>query len=213
MDRMIEWTVEMLVRLLKKVVAMRGLRRPSQIISSRRLSMKLSPVGSTPLDEVKEVVLLPSRVTTYPVEPSKVELPPEAVIQLRDYVREIAAQYQTNSFHNFEHAAHVIQSVIKLMARVVVSPDTTESNGTCLHTYTYGITSDPLTQFAVAFSALIHDVDHPGALNTTLVNENTATARLYEQECGGTELGGRCVGYAIPELLYGSAQMYLFHGG
>jgi len=73
----------------------------------------------------------------------------------------------------------VIQSVAKLMARVV-SPDVTESNETCLHAYTYGITSDPITQFAVAFSALIHDVDHPGVPNTSLVNENTETARLYK---------------------------------
>ena len=29
-----------------------------------------------------------------------------------------------------------------------------------------GITSDPLTQFACAFSALIHDVDHQGIPNT-----------------------------------------------
>ena len=29
-----------------------------------------------------------------------------------------------------------------------------------LHDHTYGITSDPLTQFALVFSALIHDVDH-----------------------------------------------------
>ena len=27
-----------------------------------------------------------------------------------------------------------------------------------LHSHTYGITSDPLTQFACVFSALIHDV-------------------------------------------------------
>jgi hypothetical protein len=31
-----------------------------------------------------------------------------------------------------------------------------------LHDHTYGITSDPLTQFAVVFAALIHDVDHTG---------------------------------------------------
>lgn len=28
----------------------------------------------------------------------------------------------------------------------------------------YGITSDPLTQFSAAFSALIHDVDHSGVV-------------------------------------------------
>ena len=40
-----------------------------------------------------------------------------------------------------------------------------------LHDHTYGITSDSLTQFACAFSALIHDVDHVGVSNAQLVKE------------------------------------------
>ena len=53
-------------------------------------------------------------------------------------------------------------SVSKLMARIVAPKhDDTKGEGT-LHDYTFGITSDPLTQFACAFSALIHDVDHDG---------------------------------------------------
>jgi hypothetical protein len=51
-----------------------------------------------------------------------------------------------------------------------------------LHDHTYGITSDPLTQFAVVFSALIHDVDHQGVPNTTLVNEKTPLAVLYNNK-------------------------------
>ena len=41
------------------------------------------------------------------------------------------------------------------------------------------ITSDPLTQFACAFSALIHDVDHPGVPNAQLVKENVKIAKYY----------------------------------
>lgn len=41
-----------------------------------------------------------------------------------------------------------------------------------LHDHTYGITLDPLTQFAVVVSALVHDVDHVGIPNFLLVNEN-----------------------------------------
>jgi 3'5'-cyclic nucleotide phosphodiesterase len=48
-----------------------------------------------------------------------------------------------------------------------------------LHDHTYGITSDPLIQFAVVFSALIHDVDHQGVPNSTLVHEGAHIARMY----------------------------------
>jgi hypothetical protein len=57
-------------------------------------------------------------------------------------------------------------SVVKLLSRMVApllvndaTPDAAEQT---LHDYTYGITADPLTQFACALSAMIHDVDHAG---------------------------------------------------
>lgn len=49
-----------------------------------------------------------------------------------------------------------------------------------LHNHTYGITSDPLTQFACVFSALIHDVDHPGVPNQRLIVENERIAAVYK---------------------------------
>jgi hypothetical protein len=98
--------------------------------------------------------------------------------------------YRDNPFHNFEHASHVTQSVMKLLARVV-TPDSIDYNdmsyvkkqGTAqLHEYTYGITSDPVTQFACAFSALIHDVDHTGVPNMTLIKENSEIADKYRDK-------------------------------
>jgi 3'5'-cyclic nucleotide phosphodiesterase len=52
-------------------------------------------------------------------------------------------------------------------------------NELALHDHTYGITSDPLTQFACIFAALIHDVDHYGLPNTQLVKERAPIAMLY----------------------------------
>merc|ERR1712157_548921 len=51
-----------------------------------------------------------------------------------------------------------------------------------LHDHTYGITSDPLTQFAVVMSALIHDVDHTGVPNTQLVKEKASVALFYNNK-------------------------------
>lgn len=68
-----------------------------------------------------------------------------------------------------QHASHVTMSVSKLLSRIVAPHFDQETlsiakqqEELALHDHTYGITSDPLTQFAVVLSALIHDVDHRG---------------------------------------------------
>ena len=58
-------------------------------------------------------------------------------------------------------------SVNKLLGRIVAPKNENEEQGSDreLHDNTYGLTSDPLTQFAIVLSALIHDVDHYGVAN------------------------------------------------
>lgn len=51
-----------------------------------------------------------------------------------------------------------------------------------LHGYSYGITSDPLTQFACLLSALIHDVDHSGVPNSVIPDENPSLANKYKNK-------------------------------
>ena len=147
------------------------------------------------LEEVKEIITLPSKASKYKRDPNTVILPPAVVSQLELYVSNIAAMYKDNPFHSFEHASHVTQSVTKLLARVV-TPDGASYGSdmsfkqdkaellpaTQLHEYTYGITSDPLTQFACAFSALIHDTDHTGVPNAQLVIEEADIAILYKNK-------------------------------
>lgn len=70
------------------------------------------------------------------------------------------------------------------MSRIVAPDLKKEQNegtfASMKHDHTYGITSDPLTQFAVAFSALCHDVDHTGVPNTQVVKENPSLATQYK---------------------------------
>jgi hypothetical protein len=80
-------------------------------------------------------------------------------------------------------------SVTKLLSRIVAPSDVLDNvEGTqpqiaeSLHDYTYGITSDPLTQFAVVFAALIHDVDHTGVPNAQLICENEALSNRYNSK-------------------------------
>jgi hypothetical protein len=54
-----------------------------------------------------------------------------------------------------------------------------------LHDHAYGITSDPLTQFACTFLALIHGVDHVGVHDMQLIEENTTIATLSKGKSVG----------------------------
>lgn len=51
-----------------------------------------------------------------------------------------------------------------------------------IHKATYGMSSDPLMQFAVVFSALIHDVDHTGLTNAELVKMGSHLAAEYRSK-------------------------------
>jgi hypothetical protein len=77
-------------------------------------------------------------------------------------------------------------SVSKLLSRIV-APDVPEDQDgddidAALHDYTYGITSDPLTHFAVVLAALIHDVDHRGVPNHILAKEDPNLATVYRDK-------------------------------
>jgi hypothetical protein len=116
-------------------------------------------------------------------------LDPVVFRQLEDYITTISTIYHDNPFHNFEHASHVAMSVGKLLSRII-APDYIELNDTdsdsghniaaSLHDHTYGITSDPLTQFACIFASLIHDVDHQGVPNAQLIKEEASVALTYK---------------------------------
>jgi hypothetical protein len=79
-------------------------------------------------------------------------------------------------------------SVSKLLARIVAPDDilNQEEEGAnmaeSLHDHTYGITSDPLTQFGCVLSALIHDTDHSGVSNLQLIKEQARIAQHFKEK-------------------------------
>jgi Adenylate and Guanylate cyclase catalytic domain/3'5'-cyclic nucleotide phosphodiesterase len=192
--RLVQWKVDVLVRLVKQIVAQRESlkktnrssvkeRAPVSFLSSQYSHAKSGIV----LDEVKEIIELPDFDATSFRNISDISgiiLDPVVIEQIHQFVTAIATMYPENPFHNFEHASHVTMSVSKLMARIV-APDQLsieelegDTMALKLHDHTYGITSDPLTHFACVFSALIHDVDHPGVPNAQLVKENTPMSHV-----------------------------------
>ena len=121
-----------------------------------------------------------------------IEIDPNVIAELREYVTLIASAYRNNPFHNFEHACHVTMSVNKLVKRIV-APDLSAADieiaqdgegllASHLHDFTHGINSDPMALFAIAFSALIHDVDHRGISNIQLAKEEPTMAELYRNK-------------------------------
>merc|ERR1711957_668642 len=110
----------------------------------------------------------------------KIKLDSKVGTQLRDYITQIASFYHgDNGFHNFQHASHVTMSTLKLLSRVATQDCETEEE---YFKTTFGISSDPLTKFAIVFSALIHDVDHQGVTNFQLAKERDPMALIYENK-------------------------------
>ena len=145
--------------------------------------------GGSLLDEVTEFITLPTEPREYKQDPTLLELSPVVLQQLRGYVAAISSLCKDNQFHSFEHCSHVMQSATKMLACIVAPKNNNNNRMECdnkalimLHKYTYGITSDPLTQFAVIFLALIHDVEHPGVPNGQLVKEDSNLVRKYKNK-------------------------------
>jgi hypothetical protein len=186
MTRLIEWNVDVLLRLLKLIAAARS--GPRSKPRAQRMTSTSSKTGETILDEVTEIIALTkfdAKAAVKQEDVESIQIDEKVFAQLSSYVSSIAAMYRDNPFHNFEHASHVTMSVVKLLSRIVAPADINcddkgKAHALSLHDHTYGITSDPLTQFACVFSALIHDVDHQGVPNAQLVSEKTDIAALYE---------------------------------
>lgn len=182
--RLIDWQTELLARLLQQIIAQRD-----RNIAAKFVADPLSAIDTrgSLLDEVAEIIVPPSfeERAKNVVDPKSVEISPAVMSQLREYVSIIASKYNDNPFHNFDHASHVTMSASKLLSRIVVpeSVDYDRENkkdiAADLHDNTYGITSDPLTQFAAIFCSLIHDVDHQGISNFQLGTEQPDMAEKY----------------------------------
>ena len=221
LKRLVDYNVNLLSSYLKQIEAHRI------DWADEKKVMEKVPVldqkdGATALDEVTECVSLPKLEELNrrqrrsrrdkKTRPKDIQLDPLVLMELKDYVTTIASMYRDNPFHGFDHASHVTQSTSKLLKRIVLTDemDHLESQhhitALDLHDYTFGIATDPLTQFALIFCALIHDVDHPGVTNGVLIKENTPLAKFYknkryEQNADETHIGLSCCRRSLTQWL------------
>lgn len=103
-ERLVDWIIDMFHEHIRKVVAMRKTKlAPSDL--------KYTPTeGKTSLDEVAEVIYLPRFCEKSFAEADdyrRVQIDPQVLKEMREFVSIIASHYHDNPFHNFEHACHV----------------------------------------------------------------------------------------------------------
>ena len=105
-QRLVDWNVEMLLQLMKQVVASRPARSDKKRGSITHEAHELRITGN-PLDEVREIISLPAfdnGVVAQDVD--SVKIPREVIAQLHLLVSEIACRYNDNPFHNFDVSWH-----------------------------------------------------------------------------------------------------------
>jgi hypothetical protein len=103
--RLIEWNVDVLLRLLKQIVARRNMTKTEAGVAKPNESFFMQEKSRLTMDEVAEIITLPDfhECGGVAVHDDEIELPSLVVQQLHDYVCNIAALYRENPFHNFEH--------------------------------------------------------------------------------------------------------------
>lgn len=108
--RLIEWNVDVLLRLIKQIVARRkSLGLPAFGTTDVEANVQFADEDQTTIDEVAEIITLPEfnvKAATKQEDPDSIQLPRQVIDQLYDYVSNIATIYNDNPFHNFEHGSH-----------------------------------------------------------------------------------------------------------
>jgi len=183
--RLVDWNSDILFRLLREIAIQRDSvgtvpDAPAQVAFAEKYIQK---PGTMVFDELVDIIALPECDSASAERGERESCPPKVeqivIDQLHDYVSCIAGLYRDNSFHSFDHASHVTMSVSKLLKRITARNDDADRSSTSNDTK-YGISSDPLTQFAIVLSALIHDVDHAGVPNAALIG--SPLADLYKNK-------------------------------
>jgi class 3 adenylate cyclase len=190
-QRLVHWNVEILKKLLQQIIAKKNAVGNRKNFEQQLTKMEADILRrKNCLAEVIQIIPLPKfdvKAHKNQETANKIEIPQKVVEQLRLFVSSVAAMHRDNPFHNFEHASHVTMSVSKLLSRIVapdevLNQEESENMASSLHDHTYGITSDPLTHFAVVVSALIHDTDHAGVSNFQLIQENHKMAKFFNKK-------------------------------
>jgi hypothetical protein len=167
MKNLVSWHTEVLSLFLRKIIALRNQRSAGKNTRVHLDEVALKKAEAQAIfGRASPCTLISFPLIEKRVDESSETLDETVMTQLGKFVDEIASAYNPNPFHNFQHASHVVMSVTKLLNHMESSSKIS--------------LDDPMTQFAVVLTALIHDVDHPGVPNEQLIAEGHSLAKIYK---------------------------------
>jgi len=164
MHRLIQWNFQRFSVMLKEIAESR----------QGKLEMNKTSIAES---HSKEGIRLPRRPSRGCIDVDSTKLNPAVFTQLDEYISLVASRHATHAFHNFQHATHAIMSILKLLSQFQKQ---SKGGSKCSTEEVHRILADPFTQFACAFTALIHDINHPGVPNARLIEEDPEVATYYK---------------------------------
>lgn len=105
-ERLVAWNTELLLQLLKHIVAKRqvGTGRKTMPAALTAMAQNIASDGMV-VEEVTEIIQLPDfdeRLSSKKIDMNTVQLSQDVIAQTRRFVSLIASMYRDNPFHNFE---------------------------------------------------------------------------------------------------------------
>lgn len=163
-QRLIDWNYEMLLLLLKGIVAQRSGTGGVTEFDAQVLDEVEHLIGEDepPMSEVVEVL----QITSFElpsgqqqVSPDLVDLGVDVERQLKEYISLIASMYGSSAempYNSYEHASYVMMAASTFYGQMKAPASIAQSDSI------NAVLRNPFVQFCVLFSALVHDMDNAG---------------------------------------------------
>jgi hypothetical protein len=180
LQRLVDFNVKVMERLLKRVVAVQG----NNGINSEVMELICERYTSdTIVDESKKMIPFISD-WKFVADPKRMDLGCRVVSQLEGFVTKVASLYNDLPFHCFEHASHTILSVTKLLASLEATLGSYDKQleldfESRINENVCAMLTHPVAQFALVFAAMIHDMEYE-APNYQLIREGSKIAKTYK---------------------------------
>lgn len=177
LQRLVNWNVDQLIKLLKRVVSNREGQEAEDMIDAADFDLR---TDTSILQEVTEIITFPkpgASAGDVKGDCEHLSLDTKVVAQLHEYMTMIAKSYNNdNAYSNFAHSSHTAMAITTWLSHVIPAPPPEKSSkdiyelelnlsgetNSSLSKSLFALRSDPLTHFALVYSSLIKDLDHTG---------------------------------------------------